>query len=316
MLLGRSQRCPQRREGDGHFSRIQLLARGPCLGRPLARRVDEGCSRCLTEEGSLLFLAIPMGLLTGLILGALGGGGAILTVPVLVYALGQDPRTATTSSLLIVGLTSVLALVPHTRAGHVRYGEGLLFGILGTAGSFAGAVASAAAPAQVLLSGFAVLLLLVAVTMLRQPGHRRDTPQPSPSAAAVTWSPTQIARILATATVVGALTGFFGVGGGFLLVPALVLVVRYPMPVAIGTSLLIIAVNSATAFTARALAVTGPGILDWGLIGVFTAAAIAGSLLGGRISTRVDPTRLTRAFAVLLVLVAVYTAARSALTLL
>jgi uncharacterized protein len=112
-----------------------------------------------------------------------------------------------------------------------------------------------------------------------------------------------------TATVVGLLTGFFGVGGGFVLVPALVLALGFPMPTAVGTSLLVIAVNSATALTARLT--HGTAELDWALIATFTVAAVAGSLVGGRMAGSVDPRRLTIAFALLLVLVAAYTAARS-----
>ena len=111
-----------------------------------------------------------------------------------------------------------------------------------------------------------------------------------------------------TATVVGLLTGFFGVGGGFVVVPALVLVLGFAMPVAVGTSLLVISINSASALIAR----LGHGLaLDWALIGSFTAAAIIGSLLGGRVTSRVQPRLLAQGFALLLVAVALYTAARS-----
>jgi uncharacterized membrane protein YfcA len=113
---------------------------------------------------------------------------------------------------------------------------------------------------------------------------------------------------VAAASVVGLLTGFFGVGGGFVIVPALVLALGFPMPVAVGTSLLVIAINSAVALLTR----LGGGVhLDWGLLAAFTAAAIAGSFAGSRIASRVDPRRLTLAFVVLLVAVAAYTAARS-----
>lgn len=265
-------------------------------------------------------LAIPLGLLIGLALGALGGGGSILTVPALVYALGQHPRSATTSSLLIVGITSLLALLPHARAGRVRFRQGLLFGALGTAGSLAGSSLAGRVAQQVLLTAFAALMLLVATLMLRrsrgQPtGHKQDdlTSEPMLTLHPLTCACPRVAKVLLTATVVGLLTGFFGVGGGFVLVPALVLALGFPMPVAVGTSLLVIAVNSATALSARVG--SGSNHLDWPLIGVFTAAAVAGSLAGGRLTSRVDPRHLTRAFAVLLVAVALYTAARSIPTL-
>ena len=266
-------------------------------------------------------------------------------MPALVYVLGQDPRTATTSSLLIVGVTSLIALIPHARAGRVRFGQGLLFGALGTAGSLAGTALSATVPPQALLTAFAALMLLVAVLMLRRSrrtaGGRRadDGVAGAPGAAGtdraagpdgagfgdpslvplatlrpLTCACPRVAKLLVTATVVGAMTGFFGVGGGFVLVPALVLALAFPMPVAVGTSLLVIAVNSATALAGR-LAGPGPQAagahLDWAVIAVFTAAAVLGSLAGSRIASRTNPARLARAFAVLLIAVALYTAARS-----
>jgi uncharacterized membrane protein YfcA len=261
-------------------------------------------------------LAIPLGLLIGLSLGALGGGGSILTVPALVYVLDQDPRTATTSSLLIVGATSLIALVPHARAGRVRFGQGLLFGALGTAGSFLGSALSTHVPAEVLLTAFAGLMVLVATLMLRRalrPAVRGEvldpTVEPMLTLRPFSCACPRVAKVLITATAVGLLTGFFGVGGGFALVPALVLALGFPMPTAVGTSLLVIAVNSGTALVARAS--TGGTDLDWALIGTFTVAAIAGSLVGGRIAARADPRHLTIAFAILLVVVAVYTAFRS-----
>jgi uncharacterized protein len=266
-------------------------------------------------------LAIPLGLLIGLALGALGGGGSILTVPALVYVLGQDPRTATTGSLLIVGLTALIALLPHARASRIRFGQGLMFGALGAAGSFAGsALASHIAP-QVLLTAFAALMLLVATLMLRRslrPGSAArpndPTAEPILTLNPLTCACPRLAKVVATATAVGLLTGFFGVGGGFVLVPALVLALSFPMTVAVGTSLLVIAVNSATALTARLA--TGATHLDWYLIAGFTAAAVVGSLLGGRITSRIQPRHLTRAFSVLLIVVALYTATRSIPTLL
>ncbi len=228
--------------------------------------------------------------------------------------MGQQTSAATSSSLLIVGTTSLIALLPHARAGHVRFRHGLLFGALGTAGSFAGSAASVSVPPQVLLTAFAALLLVVAVSMLRQPPPSEDptegNPQSPQTASVVPRSATHVAAVLAAATAVGALTGFFGVGGGFLLVPALVLVLRYSMPVAVGTSLLVIVINSATALAARLIS-TGIGSLDWVLIGGFTSAAVAGSLLGAQVSARANPVHLSRAFAVLLLAVAVYTVARS-----
>jgi len=265
----------------------------------------------------VLALAIPIGLLIGLSLGALGGGGSILTVPALVYLLGQNTRAATTGSLLIVGITALSGVLTHARAGRVRVVQGLVFGVLGVAGSWFGSNVSASVAPNVLLAAFSVLMLLVAGVMLSR-GDRARTGQSAaadPSAERIiSFTPRFVcacpraAKVLLTATAVGLLTGFFGVGGGFAVVPALVLALGFSMPVAVGTSLLVIAVNSASALIAR----MGHGMaLDWALIGSFTAAAIVGSLLGGRIASRVHPQLLSRAFTVLLVSVALYTAARS-----
>ena len=261
-------------------------------------------------------LVIPLGLVIGLALGALGGGGSILTVPVLVHLLDQEPGPATTSSLLIVGTTSLIALLPHARAGRVRVGQGLMFGALGTGGSYAGSLlASRVAPA-VLLTAFAGLMVVVATVMLvrSRRGAAGDGAADLSRAPIVTVRPLtcacpRLARLLLTATGVGLLTGFFGVGGGFVLVPALVLALSFPLPVAVGTSLLVIAVNSSTALLARVSTVGAD--LDWPLIAGFTLIAVLGSLVGGRLASRLQPAVLTRAFAGVVLVVAAYTAANS-----
>ena len=267
----------------------------------------------------MLIVAIPVGLLIGLSLGALGGGGSILTVPALVYLLGMDTRAATTGSLIIVGVTAVFGMLAHRRDGHVRVLQGVVFGALGAAGAVAGTRLSLAVRPDVLLAGFSVLMLAVAALMLTRsrvpagggPGGAYAVPLDVPI---ITFTPRFVcacpraAKVLVAAVVVGLMTGFFGVGGGFLVVPALVLVLDFPMPVAVGTSLLVIAINSGTSLVARA----GGGIdIDWTVIGVFTAAAVIGSLLGARIATRARPETLRIAFAVLIIAVGLYTAARS-----
>ena len=159
-------------------------------------------------------------------------------------------------------------------------------------------------------------MLVVATLMLRRvlrpssgPGSADATTEPMLTLRPFTCACPRVAKVVVTATLVGLLTGFFGVGGGFALVPALVLALGFPMSTAVGTSLLVIAINSATALAARVS--HGTSDLDWGLIATFTAAAVVGSLLGGRIASRANPRHLTAAFAVLLVAVALYTAARS-----
>ncbi|HEU4948900.1 MAG TPA: sulfite exporter TauE/SafE family protein [Kribbella sp.] len=264
----------------------------------------------------MLALALPIGLVIGLTLGALGGGGSILTVPALVYLLGQDPRAATTGSLVIVGITALTGAVAHGRSGTVRLGQGLLFGGLGVAGAWFGTKLSTGVAPSILLTAFAVLMLAVAALMvLRQRRADRRGEQVDPSEEPfITFTPRfscacpRVAKVVLTATAVGLLTGFFGVGGGFAVVPALVLALGFSMPVAVGTSLVVITVNSATALLARA----GQAVsVDWVLIGGFASAAILGSLLGGRLAARVRPELLARTFTVLLIVVAIYTAARS-----
>jgi hypothetical protein len=269
----------------------------------------------------VLTLAIPVGVLIGLSLGALGGGGSILTVPALVYLLGMDTRSATAGSLIIVGVTAVFGMLAHRRDGHVRVLQGVIFGALGAAGAVAGTRLSLSVPPDLLLTGFSVLMLAVAVLMLTRTTNRvsagggRGESDPTPlDVPIISFAPRftcacpRALKMLIAAVVVGLMTGFFGVGGGFLVVPALVLVLDFPMPVAVGTSLLVIALNSGTALVARA----GSGIeIDWTVIGLFTGAAVIGSLVGARIATRARPATLRTAFAVLIIFVGLYTAARS-----
>lgn len=258
-------------------------------------------------------LVLPLGLLVGLTLGAVGGGGSVLTVPALVHLLGQEPHEATTGSLVIVGITSLIALVPHARRGDVRFGHGLAFGLVGIGGSVAGSAASATVQPEVLLSAFSVLILVVAAVMLRRslrcdgdPDDADDATVPVFTLRPFSCAWRRLGKVVLAATAVGLLTGFFGVGGGFAVVPALVLALAFPMSVAVGTSLLVIAVNSGTALLARVAAAPD---LDWKVVAGFTAAAVVGSLVGGRIAARARSQHLVRAFVALLVVVALYTAA-------
>jgi uncharacterized membrane protein YfcA len=293
----------------------------------------------------MLAVAVVVGMVIGLSLGALGGGGSILTVPALVYLLAQTPHDATTGSLLIVGITALSGMAAHWRAGRVRVSQGLAFGVLGVAGSYLGTRLSARVDPYVLLTGFAATNMRAA---MGRRVRKSDTPSPGSdggaaaghrpanddsAAASVTGGrvavldrpreatsacrlPTvtarlntcRVAKIVAAASVVGLLTGFFGVGGGFVIVPALVLALGFDMPVAVGTSLLVIAVNSAAALAAR---LGGHPHLDWPLLAMFSGGAVVGSFAGNRVASKVDPARLTVAFTVLLVGVAGYTAVRS-----
>ncbi len=253
------------------------------------------------------FLAIPLGLLVGLTLGTLGGGGSILTVPALVYLIGENPQHATTASLVIVGVTAVTGTAGHARAGRVRWGAGLVFGIVGAGGSLLGSALNQLVNPDILLLAFAGLMVLTAAAMLQR---ARRYEFANPHAFREVEHGLKAKRsleVVAAGTVVGFMTGFFGVGGGFVVVPAMVLALDFAMPEAVGTGLLVIALNTITALAARG----GIVAVDWGVVGPFAISAMVGSLFGYRVAGRIPATRLARAFAVLLVLLAIYVASRS-----
>lgn len=202
------------------------------------------------------------------------------------------------------GITAAAGTIAHWRTGRVRLAPGIAFGVLGVAGSYAGTRLSSSVPPDLLLSLFAGLMLAAAAAMLRRRPGRAGQDERAGGSTILRRALT----IIAAATGVGLLTGFFGVGGGFVIVPALVLLLGFDMPAAVGTSLLVIAINSAAALAAR---LGGQVSLDWTLLAVFTAAALAGVLVGNRVASRVDPSRLSTAFTVLLIAVAGYSLARS-----
>ncbi len=283
-----------------------------------------------------LALTLAFGLLIGLCLGALGGGGSILTVPALVFALGESAQSATTGSLVIVGITAAAATLGHARAGHVRWRAGSALAAAGIPSSYAGTALNAHVEPSLLLVCFAVLMLVAAAAMLTKTlvhTHPEDQPRDAGADAeaaslrrgAVTTmrrpgvaarpapqrvSTTVAVRVTLAGVAVGFLTGFLGVGGGFVIVPALVLLLSYEMPTAVGTSLLIISLNSAVALAARS---SSHAEFHWAVLAPFTVAAVLGSTGGKRLADRVSSTQLTRAFAGLLVLVATYVLGRALL---
>lgn len=251
-----------------------------------------------------IVLAIVFGTLIGLLLGLVGGGGSIITVPVLVYVLGAGVHEATATSLVIVGVTALAGAVPHARSGRVALPTALAFGGTGIAGAFAGSSLNARTSGPVILLFFGALMLIVAARM----AYRRQ-PAGGPGRAGaerrVRWP------VLAAGLLVGVMTGFFGVGGGFLIVPALVLVLGFPMRLAVGTSLVIIAINSG----AGVLAHLRTGGFDLPLALLFIAGGLIGASFGGRLAGRVDEARLSRAFAVLVALVGLYLIVRNSVAL-
>ncbi|MCB5907692.1 sulfite exporter TauE/SafE family protein, partial [Streptomyces pinistramenti] len=246
--------------------------------------------------------ALPCGLLIGLLLGALGGGGSVLAVPALVYVAGQSPQEATAGALVVVGVGAVTGLACHGRAGRVRWAAGGAFGALGTAGSYLGSRWSAAADPAVLMAAFAGLLLLVAAALLLRTLRDRRTHGDGQRPPGDPPTPPRIrpVRVAVTASGVGLLTGFFGVGGGFVVVPALSLVLGLDLPAAVGTSLLVILINSATALATRA----DGGPLDWPLLTAFALCTALGSYLGNRLTARLPPRALATAFASFLTVLA------------
>jgi uncharacterized membrane protein YfcA len=234
----------------------------------------------------MTLLAMLLGALIGLSLGMLGGGGSILTVPALVYVLGQDPHAAVSASLVIVGLNALTGAWLHRRAGNVRLRSALLFGGTGLIAAFAGARLSTLLSGTMLLVLFALLMLVVAVMMLR---GAASAPVAAHDAPLVWW------KLLLGGTGVGFLTGFLGVGGGFLIVPALVLVLGMSMREAVGSSLVVIALNSAAGLLGH-LGETG---VSWLIVGVLLAGGLPGLFMGARLAQRLPVARLRQGFAVL-----------------
>lgn len=266
-------------------------------------------------------LASPLGFAIGFALGALGGGGSILAVPALVYAAGQTPADATTTSLLVVAGASLFGLTGHWQAGRVRPVAGLVFGLVGIGGSVVGTMVNRRLDDDVLLAGFAVLILVAAWRMLTGcPSCTRVGEQHalggvgSGRTAMLTRTqitPRQVVAVVLAGTAVGFLTGLFGVGGGFVIVPALALALQFNMPQAVGTSLLVITANALVALAARG----GPGAVEWAVALPFAIAALAGVTVGVRAADRLPAQSLLRAFAALLVAVAAFTGTQAALAL-
>lgn len=228
-------------------------------------------------------LGLILSLAIGISLGLLGGGGSILTVPVLHYVLGVAAHDAVSGSLLVVGATSLVALVPHARAGNVHWRIGVAFGATSMSAAFAGGRLNAHIPGLVLIVAFAVVMIAAGLAMLRR-AHRPLT--------ACAAQDIRLSRVLAIGLGVGLLTGTLGAGGGFLIVPALALVGGLAIRQAVATSLLVISLNSFAGFAAT----SEHASLDWTLAAAVTSVAIAGSFLGARLGKQLSAQRLQRVF--------------------
>jgi len=249
---------------------------------------------------------LGFGGLIGFSLGALGAGGSILTVPILVYAMGVPVQGATGTSLAIVGLNAATGALDYLRRGRSLPRTGFAFGASGLLGAFAGVWLNHQVRGELILVLFSVLMLIAAASMLR----RRAVG--SPAAFVERYAAAGWLRLVLVGLGVGLLTGFFGIGGGFLVIPALVVVLGLPMQLAVGTSLLIIALNALWGLIGNLQL----GTLDWTLTVLFALGGVAGVLAGGKLAGRLPDRALRVAFALIIVAVAVYTFGRSAAALL
>jgi uncharacterized membrane protein YfcA len=235
-------------------------------------------------------VALALSVLIGVALGLLGGGGSILTTPILLYALHLPAKEAIATSLVVVGTTSAAAVVSHARAGNVEWRTGLVFGAAGMVGAYLGGLVAGHIPDKVLLLLFAAMMLATAVAMFR---GRKDGGAPRTQAL---W------KVVLDGLVVGVVTGLVGAGGGFLVVPALTLLGGLPMRQAVGTSLLVITLKSFAGYAGHAAHVD----IDFGLAGMVSGAAVVGSLLGGRLAQRVAPELLRKGFASFVLVMAAF----------
>ncbi len=239
----------------------------------------------------MVAVALALALIIGLTLGLFGGGGSILTVPVFVYVLGFDPKLAIVMSYPVVGATSLVGAIGHWRAGNVRLSSAVIFGLVAMAGSFAGARASGLLDGRAQLLILGVVMAAAAVMMLRSAA--RDT-------AAVVEPRAPSSALYVVALSVGALTGVIGIGGGFLIVPALVWFGQVPIREAVGTSLLVIAMNCVSGYLGHRDA-TG---IPWYYVVTFSAFAIVGILVGTGFARFVPQRTLKKGFAMLLLVIA------------
>jgi len=228
-------------------------------------------------------------LVIGAALGLLGGGGSILIVPVFVYAAHLDPKVAVAASLPVVAITSASAALVHWRQGNVQVRTALIYGATAAVGSFAGARLGTMISGATQLTLLAVVMLAAAYRMAVGSNPQRE--------AAAEGKPISFATLLPVALLVGVLAGIVGVGGGFLIVPTLVIICNLPMREAVGTSLMVIAMNA----TSGTAGYAGQVPVPWNIVLVFSAVAVVGSLLASRFSARLPQTALRKGFGVVLV---------------
>lgn len=240
----------------------------------------------------MITVGLVLALIIGLTLGLFGGGGSTLTVPIFVYVLGFDPKLAIAMSFPVVGATSLVGAIGHWRAGNIRLSNALVFGLVTMTGAYGGARASRLLDGREQLLILGLVMAAAAVMMTRS--AQRDTTE-----ATIPEPPSPALYFVGLA--VGALTGVIGIGGGFLLVPALVVFGKVPMREAVGTSLLVIAMNCVSGFAGQ----RSTHEIPWLFVCTFTAVAIVGILTGTRLARFVPQRTLKRGFALLLLVIAV-----------
>jgi uncharacterized protein len=245
----------------------------------------------MTLFGVLLALGI------GLVLGLLGGGGSILAVPTFVYVFHVEPKPAIAMSLVVVGMSALVGGITHWRQGTINVRIALGFGALAMIGSFGGARVARFVPASAQLALFAAFALTAALFMLR------DSVRPRVATTAHDVGPLRLSALLGVqAVAVGVLTALIGAGGGFLIVPSLIFMANVPVKEAVGSSLLIIAMNAASGVAGY----LGQIAFDWSLVGWFTAVAAAGAVTGTRFMRRVPAARIKQGFAIMILVLGSY----------
>lgn len=248
-----------------------------------------------------MLLAIPFGLAIGLAVGMLGGGGSVLAVPVLVYVLGQSVPEATTASLVVVTAGALAGGLGHARAGRVCWRHAGSFTMAAIPGLVAGTLAGELVSDTALLGAFALIMLAAAVATWRKADA--DEPADGTWESGGTCPPLRLPRDLIAGVLVGFLTGFFGVGGGFLIVPTLAIALAFTMRTAVGTSLAII---TATSLIGLAVHLLAGRSLEIGVTTAMTGACVAGALAGTELTSHLPQRTLGRAFALLVCGVASY----------
>jgi uncharacterized membrane protein YfcA len=252
----------------------------------------------------VILLLLASGTATGTVLGLTGGGGSILAVPLLIYVVGlKDPHLAIGTSALAVGMTAMISMLSHAKRGNLKVKEGLAFGLPGVVGAIAGAQLGLLTPANSLLLVFAAFMVIMGFKMFR----KKHMDQPQMIIEDRGRILVQKKRITVTGFLVGTAAGYFGIGGGFLIVPALIQSAGLNIIQALGTSLLSVSLFGLS----TAGRYFGMGSVDFVIALLFVAGGIPGSLIGVKLATWIPKQKLTKVFGLLIIAVAVYILFRS-----